>query len=560
MFLRSYYGIDIGSTSAKIAKITMTGAGPIIERALNIQFGSAEPGTELWKDRAAAAIRKALDESGLKIKSAVVGVSGRDSIMRYAHVPPVQPWRLKLIMKYQVEEMAGKQGQDVSSDYRLLSIARSHLDEFTVLVAMARTDAVASRIEVLKKAGIAPLAACPTPVAIYNTFAAYGKNDVDKTYLIVDIGRTSTDTAIMQAGDIIFARGASLGGEAFTKAVGAEMQMGDELAERAKIEEGVIKIDGHVNKREETISNALMAVGAQFSNMISSTLDFARQQTRLKDLKIDKVVLCGGGSRLRGLPEYLRTTLGMDVEFFDIFSTAKSTLPSTDSAQFSSRLLELSGAAGLALAPSGKNAVLMDLLPPAFRKEREFREGTRYMYIAGVLALIFLAVMFALTYLSSSAAAKAKESLAAADRELAERESSNGEVKAGNARTKRGIEFMSAETQSGYFYTHFLLILRGAMPARMTVSDISMAWDEMPRGESGKQGGKRMSLKLSGQILTPSGDEYSQLETFRRQLETDPEIQKVRQDNYTPTPTKGVEFTYTVIPAKEIIRAGDMGK
>jgi type IV pilus assembly protein PilM len=560
MFLQSYYGIDIGARSAKVVKVTLTGAGPILERALHVQFGGSEPGTELWKDQAASAIRNAIADAGLKISRAVVGVSGRDAIMRYAHVPPVQPWRLKLIMKYQVEEMAGKQGQDVASDYRLLSIQRSHLDEFVVLVAMARSDAVASRVEILKNAGIMPAAACPTPVGVYNTYAAFGSPDADKTVLLLDIGRDSTDAAIVQAGDLIFARGVSLGGDAFTKAVAAEMKMGDELAERAKIEEGVLKIDGHVTKREETISNALMAVGAQFSNMISSTLDFARQQTRLKDLLIDKIVLTGGGSRVKGLPEYLRTTLGMDVEYFDLSASAKNTLPAQDSAQFSSKMLELSCAVGLALAPSGKDSILMDLLPPAFRKEREFKESTRYLYIGGVLALIFLAVMFTLTYASSSGAAKAKESLDAAEKELAVRESANEDVKADNAKIKRTVESMSAETFGGYFYTHFLFILRKAMPPRMTVTEVSMFWEEVPRAEGGRAGRKRMAVKLAGQILTPSGDEKAQLEAFLKRLKSDPEILKYREDKYDPTPTRGVDFSYTFLPAKEITRAGDLGR
>ncbi len=425
MLPRSFYGVDIASRSAKIVKVTCAGGGYILERALHVPFPAANPDTSIWKEQAAALIRKAIAESGMKIPRAVLGISGRDAIIRYSRIPPVQPWRLKMIMKYQVEEMAGKQEAGVTSDYRILNLPRGHLDEFTLLVAMAKNEFVSNRLEVMKKAGIMPVSACPSPIALHNTFVALGTWEEDKTYLLMDVGRDNTDIAIAKNGELYFARTASMGGEAFTKALAEETGQSEEFAEKMKMEEGVIKIDGHVTQREENISNALMSTAAQVANMITSTLQFARSQTRIRDLAVDKVVLSGGGSRLRGFVEYMATSLGMNVEYMNMAGAMRNTLPPGDKAQFSSAMLELACPVGLAASEGGRRFVSMDLLPDEYRSEREFKEHTRFIYVAGVLALVFLITLFSLSFYARSASAKSRAALASVDNELSGREDDN---------------------------------------------------------------------------------------------------------------------------------------
>ena len=43
-------------------------------------------------------------------------------IIRYSQVPPVPEWRLRTLMKYEVDEVGSQSGGDVSADYRKLNL------------------------------------------------------------------------------------------------------------------------------------------------------------------------------------------------------------------------------------------------------------------------------------------------------------------------------------------------------------------------------------------------------------------------------------------------------
>jgi len=556
-----YHAIDIGSHSIKIAKIKRTGAIVTLETALHIPLPVTPEVSAIWKDKAAETIRQGLLDARLNIKNAVVGISGKDAIIRYSRVPPVPSWRLDMIMKYQMDEMAGKQGHEVSSDYAVLRVPRSHQDDFLVLVAMARNELVSSRLEILEKAGISPVTACPSAVALYNSFLAAASWEEDKTILVLDIGKTNTDIALVNNGDLYFARTVSLGGDAFTASIADELRMSEKMAEKVKIEEGIIKIDRHKNVREENISNALMSVGANFSNMIASTINFAKTQTQIKNLRLDKVVLSGGGSLLKGLAEYLATTLGCDIEFLDVKNKITNTISQEEQASFSPKMLELSTALGLALTQTRQPYMNLDLIHGEFRKKRDFKEKTRFSYIAGVLAIVLLITLFSLGFYASSISNSIKNELEKARETLINRESANRENVQEIRRLENIIATLSNQAEQGYFFTNLLLELRNIIPVQMTISGITIEWQPTSATASRfDDAPRRMVVAISGKIMDPSRREYAMLEEFAKRLSQHPRIKNARETMIRDNPAKGVEFIYHIFPEKEILSAADMGR
>lgn len=550
------YGLEIGSRSAKVVKITYSGGKVILDKAVQIPFPEGDQSSGIWRDQAASLLKGALAETQFKVPHAALGVSGRDAIMRYSRIPPVQPWRLNLIMKYQVEEMAGKQGQEVTSDYRILSLPRSHLDEFVVLVAMARSEFVESLVGIADEAGITLSSACPNPVALYNSFVTLVEGEEDKTYFLADIGRDNTDVALVNNGDLYFARTVSLGGDEFTKALAQEMELSEEVAEKVKIEEGLIRIDGHATKREERISDVLMSVAAQFSNMVTSTVKFAKMQTKLQDLSIDKVVLSGAASQLPGLTDYLSTSIGVDVELLNVAANLKAR---TAPEGFSHRLVELACPLGLAVAGLDKKTVSMDILPEKVKKERDFKEKTRYMYVSGVLAIMFIVTVFALSFYTAGAVETTRNNLREANNQLADREQRNEELKNRNLEMENAITSLIRETEPGNFYTHCLLLLKKMAPGDLTLEQVEMDWSSPTRIARGRRGEKSLRIEAKGTLRASSGREYEMLKNFKKKLEQDEEISRILVAS-EESPNTGLEFIFTIFPAKEIKSAGYLGK
>jgi Tfp pilus assembly protein PilN len=129
--------------------------------------------------------------------------------------------------------------------------------------------------------------------------------------------------------------------------------------------------------------------------LFTSTVAFAKSQIRLPGLKLDKVLLCGGGARLDGMARWLSGALGVRVELFDPVRTLDlSKLESEAADALKRQSLESVVALGLAATAAADDAWSLEILPAAWARQRQFRTRTAWMIAAGALAAIFLGAAF----------------------------------------------------------------------------------------------------------------------------------------------------------------------
>ena len=119
---------------------------------------------------------------------------------------------------------------------------------------------------------------------------------------------TSTSSSGSQS---VFTRDVSMGGNAFTEAVQKELNLPYESAEQLKKGQDV---DG------ATYEDARAVLRAMTDNVlleVEKTFDFFKA-TASSD-RIDRIMLCGGASRVEGFAESLRERFATEVEQFDPF-------------------------------------------------------------------------------------------------------------------------------------------------------------------------------------------------------------------------------------------------
>ena len=85
-------GLDPGADSVKIVKVRTGPRGVSILSAARVSrtSGGGFP---------AAQIARALSAAGIP-RRATCGISGRDLMLRYVALPPVPPWRLKMLVDF----------------------------------------------------------------------------------------------------------------------------------------------------------------------------------------------------------------------------------------------------------------------------------------------------------------------------------------------------------------------------------------------------------------------------------------------------------------------------
>jgi type IV pilus assembly protein PilM len=381
-------GIDIGTHAVKIALLERKGA---TTRAIRLFRGT------LAGDTDPARVQGAIQRSGIRGGRGLLGITGRDLIIRYTHVPPVPDWRLKLLMQFEINEVSGQSGGQVAADYRRLKLPVES-DEETVLVALARNTWLQPRLAAARGAGFRASGGCPNSVAVFNAFLAHGSWKEGETTFLVSVGRENIDMAIQRDGELLFARNMSGGGHAFTEAIMSTFGLQEPKAEKNKVTKGDLTPRSkarYPDATAEKLANTMQGPAGQLVSMIQSSVMICRAQTKIADLNVDRLVLTGGTARMKGIVEYFQANMSVPVELFDpAHALDLSALPPADQEEIGENAADFAAAVGLAETLLLPNAYRLEVLTESEKKKRQFLGRTIWAAGAAVAALVLVVLLF----------------------------------------------------------------------------------------------------------------------------------------------------------------------
>ncbi len=391
---KSGVGIDLGAQRILVCETFADADGVRIASAVALDRRRLGLGADART--VAKAVANAMKEAGMSTRGVVLGVGQQDCMLRYAQVAPVASWRLDLIMKYEVTEVAERMDEPVASDFRVLSLPREPGEDQTVLLALTKEAFLTEWLEAFRAEGIAIEKAYPQPLALFAAYDALGpeidlESEDDDVTLVADLGKRSVNFAILLNGRLAFARNSSLGGDTFTESLAKSMGISLEDAERLKIKRGGLEAKQGI--LDDTVA-PLRATGGQLLTLIQSTVRLASTQINLTLPPLTRVVTLGGGFGLRGLDQFLAQGLRCAVE---PFRPAGLSVEADAEAAISGRPADTATAVGLGLthlrqAAGAEGIEAISILPGEYVEKRTFRERTVFLYAAGaILVLVLLA-------------------------------------------------------------------------------------------------------------------------------------------------------------------------
>ncbi|RME88363.1 MAG: hypothetical protein D6785_00935 [Planctomycetota bacterium] len=399
MVFPRWIGIDIGSYSIKIVEIAKGQGGRFkLLNSIVIPSPSLEDGGEALGAR----LLKTLEENKISLPMSNLGITSKESIIRYTRIPPVPPWRLKIIMEYEINEMASKTGTEITADYYTLEHASSSSGEQLVLVGMVKNDLLQNKIHGLELAGIHVQKVIPSCIGLYNAYRWLGDWEEDENILVFDIGHENTDMVLLSEGELLFARSLSIGSKAFSKSLASTLGITEDEGEKIKREEGGLLS----SSTDPDVYRGLVEGAEQFGSILHTAIGFAKSQLKQSNLEIHKIYLTGGGSKLRGLDKYLEKLLEIPVEPFEYMEALDtSAIKGRGKETLKESFPELTSSIGLALSESPRS-ISMNLLPHEYQKKFEFRHKTLYMMIAGVVLVVYILLSLIVAVNMRSKAAK----------------------------------------------------------------------------------------------------------------------------------------------------------
>ena len=149
--------------------------------------------------------------------------------------------------------------------------------------------------------------------ALFNAFEFNYDLEEDKNYMLLDIGRTTTNLTVVVKKQVIFARNINLGGDFFTNAIQKRMSVDYNMAEDLKISTA---------KEEEAAQDivSLIKTGLNKQFMEEFISPYELYNGLFLEQPINKVYLTGGGSQTIGLMSEIEGFFNCSVEFLNPFS------------------------------------------------------------------------------------------------------------------------------------------------------------------------------------------------------------------------------------------------
>ncbi|MEZ6183857.1 MAG: pilus assembly protein PilM [Planctomycetota bacterium] len=525
-------GIDIGAsgTTAVVARYRRGSLG--VEHYLHLSARDlrAEGVDPSSAEQVTAVVRDALAQRGFRAKRATVGVSGKDAIIRYSLLPPMPEWRMNLLVGMEISEIAERTGEPLSSDFRVL---QSGSGGNLVMVALAKDARVSEAVDGVERAGLEVARVVPQPVGVGDC-ARFLDDDAHRLTLVVEVGGTSSEIAIVELNDLLFARSVAQGCDPYVARVRQLVGCGEAEAWEA-LRAGRTP-DG------ASLSSALAGVHRQLVSMLEATLGLARKQLHRRTLEVERVLVTGPGAQIPGLVEALGAQLPgeLEVEAFDPFEF----LDASDADAASQEDIERSSyeaptALGLAFSTLLPGACKVDLLPLAHKARLEFRHRTLWTYVAGAVLALALVVSVGTAVSARGKQAAREKALKSALGQVNARLAEHEERVAENDQLDEALRQLGLRSRAGYHLQSLLGALGEGLPPEISLSAVELSRDGDPDGA--------FHFVLSGSADNAQRRGFAAMRSLETTIAAHPDV---AQALVQPRDTDGVnlDFDLTVVP------------
>jgi hypothetical protein len=235
---------------------------------------------------------------------------------------------------------------------------------------------------------------------------------------------------------------------------------------------------------------AAAAGAGSISAAIASSLSFCKQQTKLADLRLDQVLVSGGGARLRGLRGFLRDALRCPVELFDPFANLDlAGLPPADQEQLQVMRYEAVVALGLAVGRLDDTLYSLEILPEAVRKAQRFQQRTIWNIVAAVLVVAVLGLKASR---QSAQVTAAQATSAAMKTQITRANNTHNEAAAAidaNKAQRAVLNHLAALTEPMHALIRVHRSIAANLPKQMWIERI-----DLPPAAGGGGGGKKRAI------------------------------------------------------------------
>lgn len=311
------FAIDINDLSIKIVKLRKKGdLFKIVSfREVRMEPGIVKEGVIIDQARLVQVLVSACSAvKGKKLgtKYVIVSLPEEKSFSQVIQMTNMTKEELKTAVPYEAENYIPLPIDKVYLDFQVIEEHSSAINHTDVLVNVIPRPIVDSYIETLKKAGLIPCILEIESQAIVRSLVKMGSK-IPST-IFIDFGETKSSFTIVSGNSTRFTASLPISSRQLSVDIAEKLNLDFIQAENLKITYGLTLVTEErydIKKIMEPVLNDLIA---QVRRYISFYQGHVPHEYFSSEGKIEKIVLCGGGANLKGLPEFISSNLGIPVE------------------------------------------------------------------------------------------------------------------------------------------------------------------------------------------------------------------------------------------------------
>jgi type IV pilus assembly protein PilM len=338
-------GIDIGYHSVKICEVQNMGK----EGYKLLSLGTAALSPEAIEDgvlQNAQDVADAISEliSNLKIKNKRVGlsISGYSVIVKKINIEMESEEELADRLQEEAEQYIPFDINEVYLDFQVIKAAKEEMERSEVMLVAAKKEVVDAYLDMIKSLKLVPVLVDVDGFALENIWKTVSGGE--KNVCLVDIGAKTMNINIISEGASVLARDVVTGSDHISKEIVDRLNIDYDDAEKIKLGRQAAE-----EEDQDELHDIFNSICTRWVLEIKKAIDMYRNLH--PDKLLNALVLSGGGSKVRGLKDYLAKETGLDVVSFNPFDGMKIN-KKIDLKYLKVAAPEMSIATGLAIRPA----------------------------------------------------------------------------------------------------------------------------------------------------------------------------------------------------------------
>jgi len=342
-------GLDIGSSSIKLAEMQETPKGYILNRfsQIPLEKGTIVDGVVVDQHELALKIKNLFKQSGCKRRNIVTSISGHSVIVKKVNFPTLEEVELRDLIK----DEAGKylpfdDMEAVNYDFQILGENEFNPNQMDVIIVAAKKDIVSGYTDAIRQVGYVPVIMDVDSFALETMYEENYDFEENEMAVLINIGASITNINVVRGGTSIFTRDFTLAGNSITEAIQKKLGVTFEEAESIKIDG-----PGGGTASDKEFREGLLNYTEPICSEIERSVDYFRSTYGGEYIK--RVLVSGGSAKIPGIVNDLTQRLNMEANIANPFKKIGYNTNALDPAKIEKIIPIAAVGVGLALRKVG---------------------------------------------------------------------------------------------------------------------------------------------------------------------------------------------------------------